>query len=444
MNRAYALLEVRAVDEERRILEGIATTPTPDRMNDVIETGGIEFNLPLPLLYQHNASMPIGNVIEAKVTKNGIRVKTQVAPSGIASFIDEAWALIKSGLVRGFSIGFRPLEDPEFDKAAGGFIFGRTEWLELSAVTIPANAQATILTVKSFDKGLPAVSGNRASSVLKLDKHQSSGVPVLTTGKSMKATTEVISEWEAKHLATSEKMAAIMNKATEQNRDLDAEEEAEYDGLKEDKERQLKHIERLQQHEQTMRATAKPISKAAPLSDNHAATQRSGVQYVRSNAPKGIFPARMVIAMYKAQNNPWLAAELCRKYYPDMPELELTCKAIVEAGDTTTSGWASQLVPSAQQLQNEFLDMFRAATIIDRLPGIRRVPFNIAVPIRTGGGTASWVGEAKPKPVSSETFTNVTLRFEKAAFIIPITQELARFSSPNAEVEIRDSMIKTM
>lgn len=444
MNRAYALLDVRSVDDEKRVIEGIATTPTPDRMRDVISTDGIEFNLPLPLLYQHDPDRPIGHVIEAKVTKSGIRVKVQVAKAGIASFIDEAWALIKNKLVRGFSIGFRPLEDPEFDKESGGFIFPSTEWLELSAVTIPANAEASILTIKSFDTGRPAASGNTALPALNLDKQHHPGVTGLSKGKSMKPITETISEWEAKNLATTEQMSAIMNKSTEEARDLTAEEDTKYEELKAEKERCVKHIDRLREHERLMALSAKPVTKSIPMSDHAAAAGRSGSITVRSNAPKGIFPARMVIAMYKAGNNPMYAAELCRKHWPDMPELELTCKAIVEAGDTTTSGWASQLVPSAQQLQGEFLDMFRAATIIERLPGITRVPFNVAVPIRTAGGTAAWVGEAAPKPVSSETFTNVTLRFEKGAFIIPISQELARFSSPSAETLIRDSMIKTM
>ena len=37
LTRAYAMLEVRAVNDDQRVFEGWATTPTPDRMGDVID-----------------------------------------------------------------------------------------------------------------------------------------------------------------------------------------------------------------------------------------------------------------------------------------------------------------------------------------------------------------------------------------------------------------------
>ncbi len=120
----------------------------------------------------------------------------------------------------------------------------------------------------------------------------------------------------------------------------------------------------------------------------------------------------------------------------------MALRAAVDAGDTTTSGWASQLVPAAVQLQNEFIDLLRPATLIFRIPGLRRVPFNVAVPLQSGGGTYNWVGEAKPKPVTKAAFESVTLRWAKAAGIIVITRELARFSSPAAEVIIRNELVK--
>jgi len=54
------------------------------------------------------------------------------------------------------------------------------------------------------------------------------------------------------------------------------------------------------------------------------------------------------------------------------------------------------------------------------------------------------VAEAAPKPVTSLTFTNVTLRWAKAAAIVGITQELARFSQPDAEAVVQRSMVQTL
>lgn len=152
MNRAYSLFEVKMVDADRREISGIASTPSVDRVGDVIAPHGAEFSLPIPLLWQHNSAEPIGNVTSANVTDTGIQVDAKLAktetPGRLKDRLDEAWESLKIGLVRGLSIGFQPLESTPIK---GGFRFDRWSWTELSAVTIPANAEASIQQVKFFD-----------------------------------------------------------------------------------------------------------------------------------------------------------------------------------------------------------------------------------------------------------------------------------------------------
>ena len=156
MNRAYSVLHLKAVNDDLRIVEGVATTPKTDRMGDVIEPKGARFTLPIPLLWQHKADEPIGQVIAAEVTDAGIKITAKLA-SGIQR-IDEAWAMIKSGLVRGLSIGFRPLNAQPMK--GGGVHFSTWDWFELSAVTVPANAEASITNIKAFaTKGTSATGG---------------------------------------------------------------------------------------------------------------------------------------------------------------------------------------------------------------------------------------------------------------------------------------------
>ena len=52
------------------------------------------------------------------------------------------------------SIGFRSLEEA-LNKDTGGFRFLKSEILELSLVAIPANAGATISSIKSLDLAAP-------------------------------------------------------------------------------------------------------------------------------------------------------------------------------------------------------------------------------------------------------------------------------------------------
>lgn len=168
--RAYGLLELKALDEERREISGLATSISADRMGDVVVPRGASFKLPLPLLTQHDSAQPIGTVHEAEVTEKGIRIKALIAKDTGLDYVENAWKQIKSRLVRGLSIGFRPLKHEPLDaeRPWDGFKFLEWEWLELSAVTIPANAQATIQAVKMFDGSAPASSGRRRGPVILL------------------------------------------------------------------------------------------------------------------------------------------------------------------------------------------------------------------------------------------------------------------------------------
>lgn len=173
MIRGYCLFEVKSFDDDKREIEGMATTIEVDRMGDVVEPKGGVFKLPVPLLWQHQSDKPIGNVVSAKVSAKGIEIRAKLAkiadPGVLRDRLDEAWQSIKLGLVRGFSIGFNPLEQAQI-KDTYSYRYTSWELLEVSAVTIPANASATISNVKSLDTELRAASGQR-KGIVRLDDH---------------------------------------------------------------------------------------------------------------------------------------------------------------------------------------------------------------------------------------------------------------------------------
>ncbi|MDR5790289.1 HK97 family phage prohead protease [Caballeronia sp. LP003] len=167
LERAYTLLEVRGTDEAARSIEGIASTPTPDRYEDVVEPLGAKYALPMPLLWQHRSDAPVGHVEFAKPQQDGIPFKARILktdePGTLKERLDEAWQSVKLGLIRAVSIGFRPLEYSHID--GGGLRFLSWEWLELSLVTIPANGEATINVVRSIDATERAASGHGSSTI---------------------------------------------------------------------------------------------------------------------------------------------------------------------------------------------------------------------------------------------------------------------------------------
>lgn len=73
-NKAFSTLAIKSFNEEEGILEGIASTPYADRLGDVMEAKGARFNLPIPFLWQHEKHLPIGQVVEAEIVSEGIKV----------------------------------------------------------------------------------------------------------------------------------------------------------------------------------------------------------------------------------------------------------------------------------------------------------------------------------------------------------------------------------
>lgn len=170
MNRAYSVLEIKAAEDAggKRTFRGIATTPTPDRMGDIVEPKGAVFKLPIPLLWQHDARDPIGWITAAKVTDKGIEVEGEVASydedGPLKQRLLTAWQMLKSKLVRGLSIGFNSLEAARIGETYT-YRYLKWEWLELSAVTIPANQDASIMAIKSIDTTQRAATGRKSAPV---------------------------------------------------------------------------------------------------------------------------------------------------------------------------------------------------------------------------------------------------------------------------------------
>ena len=168
--KAYSFMQVKSVNDEERIITGVASTVTADRYDDIMEPAGAEFVLPMPFLWQHSHSQPIGEVIAAEIKEGSIEVQikiAQIADEGkLKERIEEAWQSINNGLVKGLSIGFRGKEVAEI-QGTWGLHFIKWEWYELSAVTVPANADCTITSIKSLAESNakpPAASGKGVAS----------------------------------------------------------------------------------------------------------------------------------------------------------------------------------------------------------------------------------------------------------------------------------------
>ena len=448
LNRAYSLLSIKGVDEDARIITGMASTPTPDRLEDVVEPDGAQFKLPLPLLWQHDSGNPIGHVTHVKITKAGIDIIAKIA-KGVTAEIDRAWSLIKAGLVPGLSIGFKPIETSFIEKT-NGIRFIKWDFLELSAVTIPANSECTIATVKSIDTAQRAASGQaKPRRVVQLNPPGASGHPQRKSAQEgdMKTIAEQITALEAKRSASASRMEAVMQKSLDEDRTSDAGEQDEFDNLSSEVEALDKDLVRLRKIEQAKAFAAKPVIKAEKADDG--AAMRGGSIVVRT-PPKlgpGIGFVQRIRAEFLSHRQYRPASDIAAELYgPDSPvTMELMTKANVLAGSTISGNWAANLVSPEGATAQDFIEWLRPQTILGRfgtggIPSMRSVMFNVPMVQQTAGGTGYWVGEGKAKPLTSFNFARLTLPPLKVANICVLTMESIRFSSPKSDTIVRDQL----
>lgn len=444
MNRAYSVLTVKTSETaSERIIEGVATTPTPDRVRDIVEPMGAKFTLPMPLLWQHRSDSPVGNVEFAQPNAKGIPFRARFAkidePGELKNLIDKAWQSVKAQLVRGVSIGFKML-DGEMMKN-GGIRIKSWEWLELSLVTIPANAEATIQSIKSYDaRTLAAIGTKQATSQLPGDSgiHRN-GKRKMNIQEQLAAEQEALSGFASR-------METLLAK---EETDLTKDEQDELVTLENDIKETTAKIRRLKSLEMAI-ATATPVD---------GVTERRGTQsrdrqpiVIHAEAKKkeepGINLARWTIAMCKSSNDQERAFAFCKQRWPNSEAIQTLQKTDVVGATTTDPTWAAPLV-TPTVLTGEFVEWLRARTIVGRfgqggIPALRRIPFNVKVPKQTSAGTGYWVGEAAAKPVTSWGYTTEEHRWYKVANIAVMTEDIMRFSNPSIEILVRDELANAL
>lgn len=157
-------LETKFVTQDDGAIEGKAWDfLSPDRVGDMIEPAAFKGTvLPLPMLFGHDQNDPIGTWTEASVTTEGLMLKGRLLIEDVAR-AREVRALVKSGAVRGISIGF--LTKKAMPRKGGGRTIKALEWLEASLVTLPMHPGAKVTSAKSAVQALQiAAAINRAAA----------------------------------------------------------------------------------------------------------------------------------------------------------------------------------------------------------------------------------------------------------------------------------------
>lgn len=150
--------EIKDFDDDTRIVEGYASAfgfPA-DSVGDVLAPGSFKSSLArinsegIPLLDTHvaNGHSVLGTIFQAWEDDYGLYIRAKLADTPL---VEEIRQKLLQGHLNKFSVGFY-IKDSENERTESGDIvqiIKDTELMEVSVVPIPANARASIVSVKS-------------------------------------------------------------------------------------------------------------------------------------------------------------------------------------------------------------------------------------------------------------------------------------------------------
>jgi len=197
----------------------------------------------------------------------------------------------------------------------------------------------------------------------------------------------------------------------------------------------------------------------APIQDKQKQYEETQHKYAdifvqKQNAPAqeikkepGITFARAIKCLTLAKNNPDTALQYAmggqnssKGMYPEDKEVHALLKQL----SATTPSEGGFLI--GEQYSAEIIPLLLSKTAVMEL-GARHIPMpngNLNLPKLTGGATSYYVGENQNATKSQQAFGNVKLSSKKLVTLVPVSNDLIRSSSYQADMMIRDDMINQM
>ena len=149
------VLEIKSLKDSGEF-EGYGSTfgGEPDAYGDVIAPGAYSDSLAthkakgtMPkLFWQHNSAEPIGKWVGAKEDKHGLLLDGKLNMEVQRG--REAYALLKAGDIDGLSIGYH-IKEYSVDTDSGIWTLEKLELIEISVVSVGANENAVVQSVKA-------------------------------------------------------------------------------------------------------------------------------------------------------------------------------------------------------------------------------------------------------------------------------------------------------
>ena len=424
--------------------------------------------------FNHDKNFPIGTWENVRVEAGKLIGKLKLAEEGTSARIDEVIRLIRQGILKAVSVGFRNLEAPTIR----GNIphHKRVKLLEASVVGVGSNPNALVIAraLGTSTETMKTVFGEHAvqaqADSTRGHNSEHADNPIVRKTPKMSTIAQRIEDAQTKvtelrdalntHLADSgaePDEAAITvreeltSKIANAQRNLESLEEAERQLAA--RTVQTRQTTGEQDRNSTPTTGRKPFAQVANKPKPADYVIRTLVGLVDCHrAAKRHEPLSLMQAIANRYGEDGkiddesriIAAVATRGEEQTVENVLFQIRAASAPATTTTSGWASQLVETSF---SGFMELLMPASVY---PGLSarglRMNFGragvISIPTRSATPTiaGSFVGEGNPIPVRQAAFTAQTFTPKKMAVISGLTREIAEHSTPALEGLIRNAI----
>lgn len=152
LSAAFTAKAANSDEDAPLVIKGFANTVNKDRAGDVIPKDAWLGKNAMPnyeknpiILAFHNHAMPIGKMISYDVNDQGLEIEAEISKAAGA-----VYELIKDGILKTFSVGFRCL-DAEWKKDEDIYLIKELELFEISVVSVPCNQDSVFSVSKSLN-----------------------------------------------------------------------------------------------------------------------------------------------------------------------------------------------------------------------------------------------------------------------------------------------------
>ena len=434
------------ISKSDEMIKFIISTENIDRDGDRVKQDWdlSEFNVNPIALFMHKRDMIVGTWHNLSVVNNALVGYLKLAKRGTSSVVDEVLSLIEQGILKAVSVGFGSKDVQENNH--GGYDLSGNILREISLVSVPANADA--IRVKLFKQSNidffsnPKCTGGECSLEVNneivvnkiIEKTQKIRIHVMTLSERIKELQKTIT-------STQKQLSGLGAKDELSDTELEL-----MDSLTADIEKAQNKLAIFEKSEKSIgEAIEKSLGGAGnsdPKADKPDIEFAKGVTGNNTLDRENTIGALAFASVKSYLTNKPIATVAEEEFKKGSPTAEFI-KASTVPADTTSAGWAAELV---QQGYSDFLGRLLPDTIYGKVSATH-LTFDkygkLIIPSFEDNSerlAGAFVGELQPIPVKQSQFKAQELLPYKMAVISTFSKELFKRSTPNIEALLQNAI----